>query len=358
MSDTPVQFAPDRRAVLGCLLGTAVGDALGLPYEGLSPRRAQRLLGEPDRYRLLFGRGMVSDDTEHTCMVVQSLLCSGGEIAKFRDDFAARLRWWLLSLPAGTGLATARAIVKLWCGFPPTKSGVFSAGNGPAMRASVLGVLLPTSQVFDFVAVSSQVTHTDPKATSGAMAVALASHVASRGEVVDPQEYLEALKDVLKSQPADELLTLMERAVTGLASGQTTFEFSSSVSSARGVTGYVNHTVPVAVFAWLKHQHDFRMAVQEVIRCGGDADTTAAIVGGIVGASVGPEGIPAEWERGIVDWPLSMDWVRQLGHVASEENGTLAGAIPHLPFLGRVMRNLLFLPVVLAHGFRRLAPPY
>jgi len=47
-------------AIVGSLLGTAVGDALGLPYEGLSPRRAERMLGTPDRYRFVPGRGMVS----------------------------------------------------------------------------------------------------------------------------------------------------------------------------------------------------------------------------------------------------------------------------------------------------------
>ncbi len=60
--------------IIGCILGTAVGDALGLPYEGLSRRRAARMLGPPDRFRFLFRRGMVSDDTEHTCIVV---LCHG-----------------------------------------------------------------------------------------------------------------------------------------------------------------------------------------------------------------------------------------------------------------------------------------
>lgn len=65
--------------ITGCLLGTAVGDAIGLPYEGLTRQRAARLLGAPDRHRLLFGRGMVSDDTEHTCMVAQALIVSGGD---------------------------------------------------------------------------------------------------------------------------------------------------------------------------------------------------------------------------------------------------------------------------------------
>ncbi len=59
----------NEKAIIGCILGTAVGDALGLPYEGLSAARAQKLLGPPERHRFFLRRGMVSDHTEHTCLV-------------------------------------------------------------------------------------------------------------------------------------------------------------------------------------------------------------------------------------------------------------------------------------------------
>ena len=128
-------------AIAGAILGCAVGDAIGLPYEGLSRRRGVRLLGEPVRHRFLFGRGMVSDDTEHTCMVAQALCANPNDPIAFGRDFGRRLRWWLLGLPAGIGLATLRAILKLWLGFAPERSGVFSAGNGPAMRAAIFGAV-------------------------------------------------------------------------------------------------------------------------------------------------------------------------------------------------------------------------
>lgn len=70
--------------IVGCILGTAVGDAIGLPYEGLSRRRGARILGAPDRHRFLFGRGMVSDDTEHTCIVAQSLIAADGDLIAFQ----------------------------------------------------------------------------------------------------------------------------------------------------------------------------------------------------------------------------------------------------------------------------------
>lgn len=83
----------NEKAIIGCILGTAVDDALGLPYEGMSPTRAHNLLGPPERFRFVFGRGMISDDTEHTCMVSQSLIECGDNVDRFTRRFAARLRW-------------------------------------------------------------------------------------------------------------------------------------------------------------------------------------------------------------------------------------------------------------------------
>ena len=77
---TPVD---SRDAIAGAILGCAVGDAVGLPYEGLSRRRGVRLLGTPDRHRFVFGHGMVSDDTEHSCMVAQALCASPTDADEF-----------------------------------------------------------------------------------------------------------------------------------------------------------------------------------------------------------------------------------------------------------------------------------
>ena len=163
-----------RDRLMGILLGTAVGDALGLPTEGLGPRRRRRLFPGPWRHRFLFGRGMVSDDTEHTLFVAQSLLKHPSDPSAFQRILAWHLRWWFLDLPAGVGLATARACVRLCLGFPPTRSGVFSAGNKPAMRSAILGGYFhdDPQALESFVRTSTQITHTDPKALIGALAIA------------------------------------------------------------------------------------------------------------------------------------------------------------------------------------------
>ena len=172
--------------IVGCILGTAVGDALGLAYEGVSRERLPRLLGSPDRHRFLLRRGMVSDDTEHTCIVAQSLIFANLDIDAFTRDFARRLRWWFASLPAGIGRATLRSCVKLWFGASPKSSGVFSAGNGPAMRSAIFGASFDDlDAMVDFVRVSARITHSDPKAEYGAIAIALAAFLARRETEID-----------------------------------------------------------------------------------------------------------------------------------------------------------------------------
>ena len=158
-----------RRAIQGCIFGTAVADAIGLPYEGLKPGRIKRLHALPLRHRFFFGIGMMSDDTEHTCMVAQSLIRSGGDPERFARAMMWCLRWWFLGLPAGIGMATLRACLKMWLFVPVRWSGVFSAGNGPAMRSAIIGVYAArdATQRHALVDINTRITHQDPKATRG-----------------------------------------------------------------------------------------------------------------------------------------------------------------------------------------------
>ncbi|MCB1098702.1 MAG: ADP-ribosylglycohydrolase family protein, partial [Verrucomicrobiae bacterium] len=169
-------------SVLGCLLGGAVGDAAGLPTERLSRKRIERLYGAvPVRHRFLFGRGMFSDDTDHTVMVALALLRHPRDPVAFQRALSWSLRWWLLAIPATVGMATAKAILRLWVGVPVSKSGVHSAGNGPAMRSAIIGVALVDDQSAreEFARVSCRLTHTDQRAEEAASLVAEAASLAA-----------------------------------------------------------------------------------------------------------------------------------------------------------------------------------
>jgi ADP-ribosyl-[dinitrogen reductase] hydrolase len=352
--------------IAGVILGVAVGDALGLPREGLSRQRASRLFGDPPlRHSFLFGRGMVSDDTEHTCMIGQALLQAPDDVDGFARSLAWRLRFWLLGLPAGTGRATLRSVLKLWLGFPPTRSGVWSAGNGPAMRSALLGVCLghDRERLRSYVRASTRLTHTDPRAERGAFLVALAAHWgAMRGpEAIEGETFLHEARQALPD--ADEkLLGLLDKIESHLRRDAAAVELADALDLHRGVSGYVYHTVPLALYCWLRHPGDFRQAVEEVIALGGDADSTGAVVGGIAGATRGAGGIPVDWLNGLLEWPRSVAWMRRLAECLARQfpvDGSPARQKP-LPLFwpGLLPRNLFFLAMVLAHVFRRLLPPY
>lgn len=351
--------------IAGVILGTAVGDALGLPREGLSPRRARRLFGERLRHRFILGRGMTSDDTEHTCLTAQALLRQPEDAGRFARSLGWGLRFWLLGLPAGLGRATLRGVVRLWLGFPPDRSGVFSAGNGPAMRSALLGVCLghDPEKLRAFVDAATLLTHRDPRAERGARLIAVAAHHAATSgpEGVRSETVFPVLRSALPD--ADPKLTaLLGQLEEHLHRNASAAELAQALGLRRGVSGYIYHTVPLALYCWLRAPGDFRRALEEVIALGGDTDTTGAITGALVGASVGAAGIPPEWVAGLLEWPRSVRWMRRLaGRLAERfpgEGGTSGpGPLP-LFWPGLIPRNVLFFLLVLLHALRRLLPPY
>ncbi len=346
-------------AVTGALLGCALGDSIGLPFEGISARRIERLAPGPLQQRLLFGRGMISDDTEHSCLVAQALTASGGEAQAFGRNLAWRLRWWFLSLPAGIGLGTLRSAIKLWLGFPYHKSGVHSAGNGPMMRSAIIGAWAGRDDELreSLVTISSRITHSDPRAERAAQVVAKASALGLEQETISPDR---AGRYFATWTADDEALkTLVQQAADSAASNQTAREFCRDIGMDKGVSGYCYSSLAVALQIWLRHHGDAKQAITEAVRCGGDTDTVGAIVGGMVGARVGRNGLPREWLDRLADWPRSVGWMESLCAQLNRCRAAGSRQRPNYVFYPFALaRNLGFIAVVLAHGFRRLAPPY
>lgn len=354
------------KPVIGCLLGTAVGDALGLPYERLSRARIHQFHTPITGHGLILNQGMFSDDTEHTCMTAQSLIVSGGDPAKFTHDFAWRLRLWLLGFPAGIGLATLKSSLRLWIGFSPQKSGVNSAGNGAAMRSAIIGVCYGEDppKLLALVNASTIITHNSHKAELGAIAVAVAAYLASVQSSIQPQEYYQTLKEFitysstkLSEAEVTAFLYLIKQACVSVEQNETSVAFANKLDNHQGVSGYIYHTVPIVIQVWLRNQDRYSQGIREIIYLGGDTDTTAAILGGIIGASVGISGIPQQWLDNIVDFPRNIKWIESLG-VRLAQSCKAKSAYPalSLAFYCIPLRNLVFLIAILFHAFYRLLP--
>ena len=85
------------------------------------------------------------------------------------------------------------------------------------------------------------------------------------------------------------------------------------------------------------------------MRLGGDTDTTAAIVGALVGARTGAEGLPEDWLDGIRDWPISTESLRALADALA--NGT---AVPRQRWVASIPRNLALVVLIIGHLALRL----
>jgi len=329
------------------LLGTAVGDSLGLPAENLPPWRIQKRWPGPWTQRFVFGRGMVSDDTEHTVFVAQCL-AESPDAPSFQRKLAWKLRWWLLCIPAGIGLATLRAILKLWVGFPPSHSGVFSAGNGPAMRSALIGAHFAgePDQIRDYVRASTRLTHTDLKAETAALAVALTASWSVNG--VRPEDCLQEIHGLWISAGAEDIewIGLIQKIQKAHDDKLAVAEFVQELGLKSGVTGYAYHTVPVALYAWLRHYGDYRAGLEAVINCGGDTDTVGAITGALLAIN---SAIPADWVTDLCDYPISTSYLEQLAHALEARSEASPANLPTFVWMALPFRNLLFLIVVLTH---------
>jgi len=322
-----------RGRVAGTLLGTALGDALGLPCEGLSAKRIARRFGRPDRYHLLGRTGYVSDDTEQSALVAQSLAKHPADPDRCARAFRRSLVGWFWRLPWGVGLATVRSCFRIMLGF--SRTGVRSAGNGSAMRAAVIGAVFHDrpDQRRAFGEAIARTTHTDDRAVQGALYVA-------ELVAVGPDEARKLVTEPLLGAALDRATALAKASAS-----------TSDAAEALKTTGYVVHSVPFALYCYLRYGETPLLAIQECIGAGGDTDSIAAILGAWLGARHGEPGLPAHLLAELHDGPFAPSHLRGLAVSLAQ-----GAAPPRYSWPGALCRNLALYPVILAHGFRRILP--
>lgn len=332
-----------REQLEGCLLGTAIGDALLLPGEGLPAHRQPQDL----RHRLVGPWGLISDDTEHAFLTAQALLASGGDPDRFGRALAWRLRGWLCSISPGIGLATLRACLRLCLGWSYATAGVGSAGNGPAMRAAVIGaVVAEAERRRTLVTIAARITHTDSRAIAAARAVAEAAAWIVAGSR-DPEALWHAWREVGEDprwRAAVEAMLAADRR------GAEVERLADDLGVPGFVTGYACTSVPIALYAWWRQRDDLPGILHAIRRCGGDVDTMGAIAGALSGLEGGVHRCPESWITGIVDWPLSISTLRRCAGRLVTGGSPVGWCWPLLP-----VRGLLVLGVALAHGYARVA---
>ncbi len=327
-----------------------VGDALGLPAEGMSARAIRRRFGRIDRFRMLGQTGFVSDDTEQSALLAQSLIRHPDDAERCVRAFRRALLGWFCRLPWGIGWGTLRACVRIALGISP--SGVRSAGNGAAMRAAILGAFFhdrPEARE-TFGRGIAQVTHRDDRAIEGALYVAelAAACVRSLSDRSRQDLQFEARSVVHDPQLGSALDRARDLALSGVD--------TSEAAEVCGTSGFVIHTIAFATFIFLRHGDDPIRALSEAIHAGGDTDSIGAIVGGWVGALHGTNALPGDLLAQIHDGPFGPSHLRALASALAQARDGNPGLAPAYSTTAAMIRNLALYPVVLGHGFRRLIP--
>jgi len=202
------------------------------------------------------------------------------------------------------------------------------------------------------------ITHTDPKAEYGAFTIAFATSISSENEDISPSKFFHKLKSNY-TDFSDEYLSLMSEVIDSVENNESLSQYLKKRSQEKGISGYIYHTVPAVIHVWLRNQNDFKSGIEEIIRAGGDTDSTAAILGGIIGARVGEAGIPKPWINNIIEYPRSIKWSRKISSTlfqVRKDNKNQPFVALFWPFI--LIRNIIFMLIVLVIGFRRLLPPY
>jgi ADP-ribosylglycohydrolase len=287
-----------------CLLGGAIGDALGRPVEG---RRRHRILDEyPDGLRdFVTWRGWsggpigtITDDTQLTIVIAEWLcrdLPRGSELAK------AILAWG--EIGRGIGSATGQALQRLDLGEPWWRAGTASAGNGGAMRAAPYGLRHAgqVEEIRTWAALGTTPTHADISAVASAIVQAVAvSECLAQTWPLDPADLLERLVAVIED------LDLPALAHRGTGVRRTLVQRIEEVHDLLGAApervfdhfyngAFVLETTPVVLWLLLDRGEDPEEALVTAVMGGGDADTNAAILGNLLGALHGTDAFPIRW---------------------------------------------------------------
>jgi ADP-ribosylglycohydrolase len=272
-----------KEQVVGCLLGGALGDAWGGPYEGVAGPVVFKIPSQP----------VLSDDTQLTLATCQSIIdCGRVHPENLASHF---LRWFLAGRIHGMGSSTLKAMRDLAIGTHwalAGASGEYAAGNGAAMRIAPLAFLLNPMDPLDRTLIRDvcRITHHSDEAYVGALAVLLAIHSIVSGVWSRDRNFLTATIDSLPDSAVRDRIE--ELHLLQLPASEIARDF--------GATGHVVDTVPLALYcAQSIALEPFTTVRARTISVGGDTDTIASIAGQLAGTVVGLDGLPHDRVAGV-----------------------------------------------------------
>ena len=305
----------------GALAGLALGDALGMPTQEMSPAQIRAVYGRitglvdgdaSQPYAPGMPAGSVTDDTEQALLVASLLVrgrgTSSGRVALDAGEFAhALLDWEDSMIERGSldllGPSTKAALERVRAGEDPLSVGGAGTTNGAAMRVTPIGIAVSTAdpEAFaDAVWSSCQVTHATRQGFQSAALVAAAVSMGIDWDTPSASDmtallwkaltYVDSLPERGAWTPDPDVVAATRRAMQLVANPASSSleclveQVGTSVASAQAI--------PMA-FALLARDPSPR-ALLDAANIGGDTDTIGAIAGAILGAALGEQVLPAD----------------------------------------------------------------
>ena len=275
---------PDR--FLGCMIGLAVGDALGGLFEGQTADYIARrfpspesLIAQPPTDLLTY-----TDDTQMAIGVAETLV----EHGTITDEALCRafVANYVPSRGYGRGARAVLDALEDGQDYRQVAEEYFpggSLGNGAAMRVAPIGLLFhdDLDRVWQEARSSALPTHLHPLGIEGAQLLAVAIALAVTSSALEREPFLQVLRGRCQS---DEFRAKLDEL--------------GELSSPAGLLALGNgiralDSVPTAIGSFLLSLDNYSTAVARPILLGGDTDTIACMAGALSGAYLGHAAVPA-----------------------------------------------------------------
>ncbi|MDN3015524.1 ADP-ribosylglycohydrolase family protein [Paenibacillus sp. BSR1-1] len=306
----------------GCLIGGAIGDALGWPVEFNKHDQIVQQYGPngiQDLQLVSSGKAQITDDTQMTLFTAEGILraetrgirkgiCHPPSVVFFAyqrwlltqgypriDDYEWIYDGWLLGVKElharrAPGNSCLSALLNRKHGTieEPINN---SKGCGGVMRVVPIGLFCLKERAFDMAADCAALTHGHP---SGYLSAgALASIVAS---IIEGADILTAVKqsimELKTKEHHEECTRILEKALDLVVKSDLS-DYEAISQLGEGWVG--EEALAVSVYCALKYNSDFKKAIVAAVNHNGDSDSTGAITGNILGAYLGLNKIPADW---------------------------------------------------------------
>ncbi|MFT4044652.1 MAG: ADP-ribosylglycohydrolase family protein [Gordonia sp. (in: high G+C Gram-positive bacteria)] len=316
---TPAQS--DRAA--GVLLGTAVGDALGVPYEFAPPLAADEIPVMKGGGLGPFEPGEWSDDTS-MAMAIADVVATGADLTSpdALDAIATNFLRWLDDDPRDIGNQTSAVLygtrhrLDAEPGIPAglamreealsySATHPRSAGNGALMRTAPVALAHVDNRVTLAAAARAVagLTHADAYAGDSCVLWCEAIRVAVIEGHIDVRSGLDLLPDDRRREWSEWLDDAHTRHPNSFApNGYTVVALQAAAAA------IIQTPVPADI-----PENHLRDALYTAIRIGHDTDTVAAIAGGLLGARWGGAAVPENWRRDVFGWPVVDGKPRRFG---------------------------------------------